>query len=153
MPRRLPRHPCLLIGLPFFKLHGRHSSPKTSAIKKSMSRKRKTGVWSTDLGFPALRSDPRPRIRKPLPRRARQRAKAQLRCACRRPVARIESKHPHASYEMEWTPHGDPQHPLQQYIRLCVLPRALLRSPGRPRRPRGLGSRQPHPQKLLVVFV
>lgn len=75
-----------------------------------MSRKRKTGVWSTDLGFPALRSDPRPRIRKPLPRQARQRAKAQLRCARRRPVARIESKHPHNSNEIDWTPHGDSQH-------------------------------------------
>lgn len=109
-----------------------------------------TGIALTK---PVLRLDPGPRFRKPLPRRACQRAKAQLRCSRRRPLARIESKHPHASYEMEWTPHGTPQHPVQQCVRLRVLPRALLRTPGRPRRPRGLGSRQPHPQKLPVVFV
>lgn len=40
---------------------------------------------------------------------------------------------------MDWTPHGNPQHPVQQCVRLRVLPRALLRPPGRPRRPRGLG--------------
>lgn len=40
---------------------------------------------------------------------------------------------------MDWTPHGNPQHPVQQYVRLRVLPRALLRPPGRLRRSRGLG--------------
>lgn len=63
----------------------------------------------------------------------------QLRCAYRRRVARIESKHPPASYQLDWTPHGDPQHPVQQCLRLCVLPRALLRPPGRPRRSRDWG--------------
>ena len=66
-----------------------------------------TGIALTK---PVLRLDPGSRFQKPLPRQARQRAKAQLRCACRRPVARIESKHPHNSNEIDWTPHGDPQH-------------------------------------------
>lgn len=48
---------------------------------------------------------------------------------------------------------GDPQHPVQQCVRLRVLPRALLRALGRPRRSRGLGSLQPHSQELPVVFV
>ena len=78
-----------------------------------------TGIALTK---PVLRLDPGPRIRKPLPRRAHQRAKAQLRCSRRRPVVRIESKQPHNSNEIDWTPHGDPQHPVQQCIRLCVLP-------------------------------
>lgn len=64
-----------------------------------------TGIALTK---PVLRLDPGPRFRKPLPRRACQRAKAQLRCACRRPVARIESKHPHNSNEIDWTPHEIP---------------------------------------------
>lgn len=64
-----------------------------------------TGIALTK---PVLRLDPGPRFRKPLSRRARQRAKAQLRCSRRRPVARIESKHSHTSYKMDWTPHGTP---------------------------------------------
>lgn len=83
----------------------------------------------------------------------RQKTSMQSRCAYRRRVIRIESKHPHEGYQLDWTPHGDPQHPVQQCLRLCVLPRALLRPPGRPRRSLGLGSQQPYPQKLPVVLV
>lgn len=109
-----------------------------------------TGIALTK---PVLRLDPGPRFRKPHDQWTRRRVAPRLHCGRGRPVTRIESKHPHASYEMDWKPHGDPQHPVQQCIRLCVLPRALLRPLGRSRRPRGLGSQQPHPQKLPVVFV
>ena len=45
---------------------------------------------------PVLRLDPGPRIRKPYDRRARRGAAPRLHCGHGRPVARIESKHPHA---------------------------------------------------------
>lgn len=43
----------------------------------------------------------------------RQKTSMQSRCAYRRRVIRIESKHPHEGYQLDWTPHGDPQHPVQ----------------------------------------
>lgn len=60
-------------------------------------------------------------------------------CAPMYCIGRIESKHPHACHYLDWTPHGDPQHPVQQCVRLRVLPRALLRSLGRSRRPEDWG--------------
>ena len=140
MPRPMPGHPYLLSGLLFLNYMAAIAAPTHPLFKKRMSQKRKTGVWSTGLGFTphfawirdlVFESHSRDKLVK----------KQGRNCfvASRRPVARIESKDPHSSYEMDWTPHGDPQHPVQQCVRLRVLPRALLRPPGRPRRPRGLG--------------
>ena len=62
---------------------------------------------------PVLRLDPGPRCQTPHARRSSQRAEVPLHRELRRRFARIKSKRPTRRFSIDWTPHGDPQHPVQ----------------------------------------